>query len=218
LTNVAHWTQVGKIELFETPILRIYTPANYEVLATWFTVFLHHDAAAGGRHPCHLLATTACIQRSLLGCSARPPDGAYAHPGADVGDNRHQERPHVAAYYLTSLALLLDLVGKRPAVDQGESELLFLLAVTLLLAAVEGLYRPPVAGSGSNSSAVPRIPPNTPALARANHCGAAGMALAGCLDQAVPHAPAHRCSAAGRLLECAQLGVDREPLLSLGDR
>ena len=42
LTNVAHWIQAGRIELFETPVERIYSPANYELLATWFSVFLHN--------------------------------------------------------------------------------------------------------------------------------------------------------------------------------
>jgi hypothetical protein len=29
--------------LFASPVQRIYSPANYEVLASWFAVFLHHD-------------------------------------------------------------------------------------------------------------------------------------------------------------------------------
>ena len=60
LTNVAHWTQTGSIELFETSMARIYTPANFEALAAWFTVFIHHDAvveAAG--IPAYILAILA---------------------------------------------------------------------------------------------------------------------------------------------------------------
>jgi hypothetical protein len=43
LTNVAQWIQDGRIGLFDAPVQRIYSPANYEVLAAWFSVFLHHD-------------------------------------------------------------------------------------------------------------------------------------------------------------------------------
>ena len=147
LTNVAHWTQVGKIELFDTPVLRIYTPANYEVLATWFTVFLHHDAfveAAG--LPAYLLALVAvyACARSL-GCS-RPASwmGAMAYastPALLLATTGTKNDPHIAAYYLTSLALLLDLAGKRRAADPRQSlSSLFLLAVTLLLAAGTKAY------------------------------------------------------------------------------
>ena len=43
LTNVAEWTQRGRIMLFDTSMTRIYTPANYETFTLWFTVFIHHD-------------------------------------------------------------------------------------------------------------------------------------------------------------------------------
>ena len=147
LTNVAHWTQAGKIELFDTPILRIYTPANYEVLAAWFTVFLHHDAvveAAG--IPVYLLAAIAVYAGARsLGCS-RPGSwmGAMAYastPALLLATTGTKNDPHIAAYYLTSLALLLDLAGKRRAADPRHSLSSFiLLAVTLLLAAGTKAY------------------------------------------------------------------------------
>lgn len=34
LTNVAPWTQTGGIEVFETSVVGIYTPTNYELLAS----------------------------------------------------------------------------------------------------------------------------------------------------------------------------------------
>jgi hypothetical protein len=147
LTNVAHWTQVGRIELFDTPILRIYTPANYEVLATWFTVFLHHDAfveTAG--LPAYLLALVAvyACARSL-GCS-RPASwmGAMAYastPALLLATTGTKNDPHIAAYYLASLALVLDLAGKRPPVHPRQSlSSLVLLSITLLLAAGTKAY------------------------------------------------------------------------------
>ena len=43
LPNVAAWTQAGRIFVVESPVARMLSPANFEVFATWFTVFLHHD-------------------------------------------------------------------------------------------------------------------------------------------------------------------------------
>jgi hypothetical protein len=43
LPNVAAWTQAGRIFAVESPVNRMLSPANFEVFATWFTVFLHHD-------------------------------------------------------------------------------------------------------------------------------------------------------------------------------
>ena len=147
LTNVAHWTQVGKIELFDTPILRIYTPANYEVLAAWFTVFLHHDAvveAAG--IPAYVLAVIAVYAGARsLGCS-RPASwmGAMAYastPALLLATTGTKNDPHVAAYYLASLALLLDLADRRRPGDPRQSlNSLILLSVAVLLAAGTKAY------------------------------------------------------------------------------
>ena len=46
LTNVAEWVQSGRISTFETPVQRIWSPANYEVFAAWFTLFLHQIGRA----------------------------------------------------------------------------------------------------------------------------------------------------------------------------
>ncbi len=43
LPNVAAWTQAGRIFAVESPVDRMMSPANFEVFATWFTTFLHHD-------------------------------------------------------------------------------------------------------------------------------------------------------------------------------
>jgi hypothetical protein len=147
LTNVAHWTQAGRVELFDTPILRIYTPANYEVLAAWFTVFLHHDAvveAAG--LPAYALAilATYSLARSL-GCS-RPAAwmGAMAYastPALLLATTGTKNDPHVAAYFLFALALLADLAETRPERDSGRTlSSWIVLAVTLLLAAGTKAY------------------------------------------------------------------------------
>jgi hypothetical protein len=147
LTNVAHWTQAGRIELFETPVDRIYSPANYEVLATWFTVFLHHDAlveAAG--LPAYLMgvASVYCIGRSLGGSRSAAWLAALAYastPSLLIAATGTKNDPHMAGYYLAALALALELSGRSPAPGAGRSlGVLLSLALALLLAAGTKAY------------------------------------------------------------------------------
>jgi hypothetical protein len=67
---------------------------------------------------------------------------AYAStPALLLATTGTKNDPHVAAYYLTSLALVLDLAVKRRSADSRHSlSSLFLLAVTLLLAAGTKAY------------------------------------------------------------------------------
>jgi hypothetical protein len=119
LTNVAHWTQAGRIELFETPVERIYSPANYELLATWFTVFLHHDLvveAAG--LPAYLMgfASVYCIGRTLGTSRSAAWVGALAYastPAWLIAATGTKNDPHVAGYFLAALALAVDLSARR---------------------------------------------------------------------------------------------------------
>lgn len=78
LTNVAYWIQAGRIELFETSVVRIFTPADYEVLATWFAVFLHHDVVieAAGLSGYALAVLAVYASARTLGASRRPPGSA----------------------------------------------------------------------------------------------------------------------------------------------
>jgi hypothetical protein len=118
LTNVAHWVQSGRIALFETPVQRIYLPANYEVLAGWFTVFLHHDVlveAAG--LPAYVLAGAAmvAIGRSLGLPPAFAWVGSLAYlstPALVFASTGTKNDPIMAGLYLFLMAVLLD-VRKR---------------------------------------------------------------------------------------------------------
>lgn len=119
LTNVAHWIQAGRIELFDSPIIRIYTPANYEVLASWFAIFLHHDAfieAAG--IPAYLLAISA-LYAGIRGLGVHRSAAwmgslAYAaSPGFLIAITGTKNDPHMAAYYLVALALLIHILFHR---------------------------------------------------------------------------------------------------------
>jgi len=146
LTNVAHWVQAGRIELFETPMVRIYSAANYEVLATWFSVFFHHDLlieAAG--LPAYALAMAAmyAIARQL---GAGPPAAwvaslAYATtPALLLATTGTKNDPHMAAYFLSALALCLHLFAERSDERPAGLGPLFALATLLLLAAGTKVY------------------------------------------------------------------------------
>ena len=120
LTNVAHWTQVGRIETFEIPVIRIFNPANYEVFASWFTIFIHHDAlveAAG--LPLYLLATVAVYAsaRGLGRSRTASVLGAFAYvstPAVILAATGTKNDIHIAAYYLTAMALVIDLSARGP--------------------------------------------------------------------------------------------------------
>ncbi len=123
LTNVAHWTQTGRIELFEAPVIRIYTPANYETLATWFTVFMHHDlvveAAGLPAYGLALLAVYALARE--LGASRTASWLAsltYAStPALLLATTGTKNDPHMAAYFLTCLAIIAGLLNRDPDAD-----------------------------------------------------------------------------------------------------
>ncbi len=115
LTNVAQWVQDGRIGLFLTPIDRIYTPANYEVLAAWFTVFLHHDVvveAAG--LPAYLLIglSVYAIGRGIGLSATASWIALIAHlsaPAVVYAATGTKNDPFVAAAYLLMIALAVDL-------------------------------------------------------------------------------------------------------------
>ena len=140
LTNVAHWTQQGRIELFTTPVTRIYNPANFEVLASWFTVFLHHDVvieAAG--LPVYVLSLAAVyvLARRVGASTAGALIGALAYaatPALLLATTGTKNDPHVAAYYLSALAIVADLLWGQERVPHRVLRRLILLGLVLMLA------------------------------------------------------------------------------------
>jgi hypothetical protein len=142
LTNVAQWIQDGRIGLFITPVQRIYSPANYEVLASWFAVFLHHDAvieAAG--LPSYVLAglSVYAIARALN----LSPVGSWvatlaylSTPALVYAATGTKNDPFVAATFLFLAALVLHL-RESIDVDVGGSVtsyiILFLVGLTYAL-------------------------------------------------------------------------------------
>jgi hypothetical protein len=136
LTNVAEWTQRGKIELFDTSMVRIYTPANFETLTLWTTVFIHHDALiemAG--LPAYVLAAAAfysiCRSLEISRSSTWLATLAYIlTPSLLIASTGTKNDPHMAAYYLSLLALILYALDRRRASPITTS---FNLLVTSLL-------------------------------------------------------------------------------------
>lgn len=138
LTNIAYWIQAGRIELFETPIHRIYSPANYEVFAAWFTVFLHHDAfiEASGI-PAYILAGIAvyALGRQIgLGREAAVLGavGYASTPALVLAITGTKNDPIMAALYLMGLSIVLDIsmrANERPERNySGQFMLLIMLA------------------------------------------------------------------------------------------
>jgi hypothetical protein len=152
LTNVAHWVQTGRIEIFTTSMERIFTPANYEALAAWFTVFVHHDAlieAAG--LPAYLLAMVACylIPRSLGATSSSSLVASLCYgatPALLIATTGTKNDPHMAAYILAILALLLEWIRMAKAKTVGIGPSISLVALTLLAFGTKAYLLPVLPG------------------------------------------------------------------------
>lgn len=140
LTNVAEWTQRGRITLFETSMARIYTPANYETFTLWFTAFLYHDViveAAGLPAYALALASVYSIGRSLklAPWSAWFAGLAYlSTPALVIAVTGTKNDPHMAAYFLGLLALLLYLESESG--DLTNPKLLGVLIIAALMASL----------------------------------------------------------------------------------
>jgi len=141
LTRVAQWVQDQRISIFDTPVDRIYTPANYEVFAAWFTVFIHHDVvveAAG--LPAYFLAglSVYAIARSLEISQWASLLGAIAYlstPALLLAVTGTKNDPMMAALYLMAVALIIDLLsGRVTAPRSGYAGRVLSLVLVLLLA------------------------------------------------------------------------------------
>jgi len=140
LVNVAEWVQRGRITMYETPVSRIWSPANYEVFATWFTLFLQHDVIveASGL-PAYLLACLAvyAIGRTLgLGCAASllASLGYASTPALLLATTATKNDPIMAGLFLMMMAIGLDL-AVRPEEDAPRNrpgQVILLISVWLL--------------------------------------------------------------------------------------
>jgi len=147
LTNVAEWTQKGRIFLVDAPVVRVALPSNYEVFATWFTVFLHHDVvveAAG--IPAYILAFLSVLalgRRYQLSISASWIAAlAYVStPALILATTGTKNDPQMAALFLFAVLLLSIIVG-RSIEDSGGNlvKQIVLFAMVILYAAGTKIY------------------------------------------------------------------------------
>lgn len=116
LVNVAEWVQKGTIFAVNTPVDRVYWPANFEVLESWFAVFLHNDliiecpsiiyyAIAGAS--VYAIARTCRLNRVL---SAAVVVFYLYTPSVAIQATACKNDIAIAALYLLSVAVLLDLL------------------------------------------------------------------------------------------------------------
>jgi hypothetical protein len=115
LTNVAEWTQRGRIMVFPTTVERIYLPANFEVLMSWFTVFLHHDIvveASGILAYILALLAVMALGRSLGLARSSTIMAALAYastPGFLLVVTGTKNDPLVVAIFLMMIAIVVNL-------------------------------------------------------------------------------------------------------------
>lgn len=141
LTNVAEWTQRGRIFLIDTPVNRVALPANFEVFTTWFTTFLHHDViveAAGIPALAIACLATYSLARSLglSNSAAWIATLAYGStPALILASTGTKNDPMMAGLFLMAVSIIVAL---RQQVEQDLDRYLLgrvaLLAMCLLYA------------------------------------------------------------------------------------
>ena len=116
LVNVAEWVQKGRIHHIINPVDRLYWPATFEILETWFVVFLHNDLlikvgpflfylVAG--MSAYAIARVLNLNRKLSVLAAI----IYLYtPSLAIQATACKNDIGIAAIYLLSVALLLDIL------------------------------------------------------------------------------------------------------------
>jgi len=138
LPNVAAWTQAGRIFAVESPVSRMLSPANFEVFATWFTVFLHHDIVveAAGLPAYALGVISVYALGRVIGLapwtSWMAALGYATTPALVLAATGTKNDPIMAALFLFILAMGWDkasaTVDARPHARQGGGVLILLAA------------------------------------------------------------------------------------------
>jgi hypothetical protein len=119
LTNVAEWTQHGRIFLVNASVIRVASPSNYEVFATWFTLFLHHDVvveAAG--IPTFILACIATFALArILGLSKSSASiaalGFGSTPALILATTGTKNDPLMAGLFIMAVTIVVGLYQRE---------------------------------------------------------------------------------------------------------
>lgn len=141
LVNVAEWTQHARVFIVDAAVPRVALPSNYEVFATWFTVFLHHDVvveAAGLPAYFLIIVATFAIARRI----GLKPQAAWiaalsysSTPALVLVVTGTKNDPFMTGIFLSAIAIILDITQRD---DQSQACNLpgqvMLLAIVLLYA------------------------------------------------------------------------------------
>jgi hypothetical protein len=119
LTNVAEWTQHGRIFLVNSSVLRVASPSNYEVFATWFTLFLHHDVVVEASGiPAFVLACIATFALArILGLSMSSASiaalGFGLTPALVLATTGTKNDPLMAGLFIMATTIVVDLYQRQ---------------------------------------------------------------------------------------------------------
>ncbi len=136
LPNVAEWVQKQHIHAITTPVTRSYWPATFEVLETWFVVFLHHDILIQlGCVLCYFVAGTSVYAMARILGAGNLLSACIAlfylyTPSLAIHATSCNTDLPVAAAYLLSMAIILDLLknGERESFPLANRVMIVLMA------------------------------------------------------------------------------------------
>jgi hypothetical protein len=139
LVNVAEWVQKERIYPVITPVGRVYWPASFELLETWFVVFLHHDLLIKVGPFLYYLATGAsayALARSLKlnGTLSAIATILYLFtPSLAIQATACKNDVGISAVFLFSIAIIVDFLvnGRRDTFPLHRQILLVIMALCL---------------------------------------------------------------------------------------
>jgi len=136
LPNVAEWVQKQHLHAITTPVTRSYWPATFEVLETWFAVFLHHDILIQlGGVLCYFVAGMSVYAMARILGTGNLLSACIAlfylyTPSLAIHATSCNTDLPVAAAYLLSMAIILDLLknGERESFPLANRVMIVLMA------------------------------------------------------------------------------------------
>ena len=139
LVNVAEWVQKERIYPVITPVGRVYWPASFELLETWFVVFLHHDLLIKVGPFLYYLATGAsayALARSLKlnGTLSVTATILYLFtPSLAIQATACKNDVGISAVFLFSIAIIVDFLvnGRRDTFPLHRQILFVVMALCL---------------------------------------------------------------------------------------
>jgi len=134
LVNVAEWVQKERIYPVITPVGRVYWPASFELLETWFVIFLHHDLLIKVGPFLYYLATGAsayALARSLKlnGILSATATILYLFtPSLAIQATACKNDVGISTVFLFSIAIIVDyLVNDRRDTFPLHRQILFVI-------------------------------------------------------------------------------------------